>query len=234
MTKSNKIKDYYQKTVSENDNNLNGFLKQVGKTFLGEPINEIIFHKIIESILENLNINADDEIIDLGCANGLITSNIANTAKHVYGYDLSSDLIQIAQKFHQKQNITYQTKNILNIDFNKSNIKKMYMYEVLQHFEYKMLRELLTKLVIELNNFSFFIGSIPDQEKLFNFYNTKERKQFLFRELLENKKSHLGNWWYQEQLLLLCEELGLEATILEQDNLLHTAHYRFDILIEKK
>lgn len=234
MIQSEKVKDYYHKTVSENNNNLDGFLKQVGKTFLGEPINEDIFNKIVKSIKNNLDINTHDEIIDSGCANGLITDNIASYAKHVYGYDLSSDLIQVAQKFHKKENITYQVKNISKIDFDKLNVCKIYMYEVLQHFEYEMLRELLNKLIRELDNFSFFIGSIPDKEKMLIFYDTNERKQFLFNELLENKKSHLGNWWYQEHILLLCEELGLEATIIQQDKELHTAHYRFDVLIEKK
>lgn len=234
MIKSEQVQTYYQGTVSSNSNNLDGFLKQVGKTFLGETIDEDVFLKIIESISDSLKINVNDGIIDLGCANGLITGNISNNVRHIYGYDLSSDLINVAQEFHQKQNITYQVKNILDIDFDKINIEKIYMYEVLQHFEYVMLRELLTKLKMELNKFSFFIGSIPDKEMILNFYDTPERKQFLFHELLENKKSHLGNWWYQEHILFLCEELGLEATIIQQDKELHTSHYRFDVLIEKK
>ncbi len=234
MLKNETVQSYYEKTVSENSNNFNGFLRQVGKTFLGETINEYVFMKIITNIIDNLNIDVKDKVLDLGCANGLITFKVANYTEHIYGYDLSNDLIQVAKKFHNTKNITYKQKNIFDIDFTILNVHKIYMYEVLQHFEYKMLKELLSKLTKEVTSFSFFIGSIPDKNKILEFYNTKERRRYLFNELLENKKSHLGNWWYQEHILLLCDDLGLNATIIEQDSELHTAHYRFDVLIEKK
>jgi len=76
-------------------------------------------------------------------------------------------------------------------DFKILKIKKIYMYEVLQHFEYGMLRKLLNKLALELEGFSILIGSIPDQEKILEFYNTAERKAFLFYELLEKKENHI-------------------------------------------
>jgi len=234
MIEAKKVKQYYQQTVQENSDGLDALLKQVGKTFLGETISENMLMVIIDSIKFNLSINANDEVIDLGCANGLITINIANSAKYVFGYDLSTDLIAVAKKNHQKKNITYSTSNILDIDFNEISRHKIYMYEVLQHFEYGMLRKLLDKLIIELDFFSLFIGSIPDKNKILMFYDTDERKGFLFNEVLEGSKTHLGNWWYRDHILLLCKELGIRATIIEQDKELHTAHYRFDVLIEKR
>ena len=228
------IKEYYKDTVTSNNNNtFEDFLKQVGKTYLGNTINQQQFQTIIENIRENLKVTIDDNVIDLGCANGLISSNISKYSKKVFGFDLSEELINTANLHNNKTNIIYQQKNILDIDFNELISNKIYMYEVLQHLKYNQLRSLLQKILYSHEKFYFFIGSIPNSEKLLDFYNTKERKKYYFTEVLENDKFHIGNWWYKEQILYLCEELGLECEVIEQDKSLHTAHYRFDCLIKK-
>ena len=233
MIENENIKKYYHRAVLESDDSFDNFLKQVGKTVSGNTIDKDIFFKIVESIRKALNINFNDRVIDLGCANGLITKSISRSSRYTFGFDLSDDLIQVAKKFHKKENITYEMQNVLDVNFSKLNIKKIYMYEVLQHFEYKMLRELLIKLIKEMDSFILFIGSIPDKDKILNFYDTDKRKSFFFNEVLENGKDHLGNWWHKEHILLICRELGLKATIIEQDSKLHTAHYRFDVTVEK-
>ena len=234
MIESKKVRNYYQQKVIYNDNNLEGFLRQVGKTFLGEVIHEDIFKKIIKSIEVNLDLSKNDNIIDMGCANGLLTASIANSVNHIYGYDLSNDLITVAKDFHQRPNISYFVGDLLEINYKEYKVEKFYMYEALQHFEYNMLRKLLNKLIIELDNFKLYIGSVPDRELILNFYDTDERRRFLFNTLLEDDKIHLGNWWFQEHIMSLCKELQLKVAIIEQDKELHTSHYRFDVLIEKR
>jgi cyclopropane fatty-acyl-phospholipid synthase-like methyltransferase len=234
MNNSRLVENYYRETVKNNNKEeLDDFLKQVGKTFLGKTINEGMFNIILNSVKENLDINKNDVVLDLGCANGLITHNIALDCLKILGYDLSKDLIDTAKKHHSRKNVTYINNNILNIDIKKTSIQKIYMYEVIQHLNYKELRKLLIEFNEELGNFTFFIGSIPDAEKLLQFYNTKERKKYYFNEVLENGKFHIGNWWYKEQLEYLCEDLDLECKMIKQNSKLHTSHYRFDCLIKR-
>jgi predicted TPR repeat methyltransferase len=234
MKDKNLVEDYYKKTViANNSDTFEDFLKQVGKTYLGNTINEKQFEIIIKSILQNLQVTNDDNIIDLGCANGLISCNIAKYSKEVFGFDLSKDLIRTANKYN-KSNTIYQQKNILEVNFKELLSSKIYMYEVLQHLEYNQLRLLLQRISNIHDSFTFFIGSIPDMKKVLDFYNTKERKKYYFNEVLENDKFHIGNWWYKEQIQFLCEDLGFKCKIIEQDKSLHTAHYRFDCLIEKR
>lgn len=234
MHRIEEIKSYYHNCVRTNKtSNFDDLLKQVGKTFLGETINQEVFDKIICSIQESLQISKYDEIIDLGCANGLITSKISKYCKNIFAYDLSDDLIKVAKQYNKKENILYFHRNILDINFTLLKFNKIYMYEVLQHIEYGQFRHLLHELFQNVSEFKFLIGSIPDAEKLFEFYNTKERKKYYFNEVLEKNKFHIGTWWYKEHILMICEELGLKATIIDQDEKLHTAHYRFDVLIEK-
>lgn len=230
----NIIQEYYKQcsnifqTGSEFD-----LLNQVGKTYLGKTIDMEIFNIIILSIVDKLKINKHDNILDLGCANGLVSNHISKYAKFIDGFDLSDDLINIAKQYNKVENISFHTTNILNIDFKVFDAMKLYMYEVLQFFDMSKLKMLLQNISYNRDSFSFFIGSIPDAQKLFEFYNTKERKKYYFSEVLEKEIFHIGNWWYKEQIQYLCEELGLKCQIIEQDKRLHTAHYRFDCLIEK-
>ena len=224
---------FYKNKIENTSNDLNAFLKQVGRTYLGKPLLESEFKIIINSLTEVLQISDEDEILDLGCANGLITNEIAKYAKFVTGFDINQDLLAVANKHHKKNNIDYMQNNIMDIDFTQYNAKKFYMLAIVQYFEYNMLRELLQKISNQKESFILFITEIPDQEKLLSFYDTKERRNFLFTELIEKKKSHIGNWWYKEHIIQICEDLGLAIEIKDPDPLLHTSHYRFDVLISK-
>jgi len=224
---------FYKNKIESTSNDLNGFLKQVGRTYLGKPMTESEFKIIINSIIEILHITNEDKILDLGCANGLITNEIAKYAKYVTGFDINQDLLTVANKHHKKNNIDYIQNNIMDIDFSQYDAKKFYMLAILQYFEYNMLRELLQKISDQKESFILLIAEIPDQEKLLSFYDTKERRKFLFTELIEKKNSHIGNWWYKEHIIQICEDLGLKIEVKEQNSLLHTSHYRFDVKISK-
>lgn len=229
------IKRYYKTRHDKKySDSLEHMLFQAGKTQLGIPVDPKVLDVITHTILNYLNIRKDDEIIDLGCANGLITKMISQHTKSVIGFDISDSHISYAKKFNSKENIEYNLNDILDIDFSKIEYKKIYMYEVLQHFDYGALRELLNKISMNNNAFALFVGSIPDAKKIFDFYHTKEYKTFYFEEVLEKKIFHIGNWWYQEHILNICQDLGLECEILEQNANLHTHYYRFDALIRKE
>ncbi len=224
---------YYKKRVDSTSNDFGGFLTQVGKTYLGKTIPESEFKIIISSIIKALDITNEDQVLDLGCANGLITYEISKYAKNVIGFDINKDLLRIANNNHKTENITYIQEDILNILFSQYEGSKFYMYMVLQYMEYSKFIEMLQKMSQEKKSFQLFIGDIPDQEKQLDFYHTKERRQYLFKELIENKKTHLGFWWYRQHILQICEDLSLSAEIIEQHPSLITSHYRFVVIITK-
>ncbi len=225
--------NFYKKNIRNTSNDFSSFLIQVGKTYLGKPITKDEYKNIIKIIVNNLSINNKDDILDLGCGNGLMTNDIAKYAKHVTGFDLNEDLLTIAIENHQRDNIDYLQSNIMDIDFTQYSATKFYMYGVIQNIEYKILREFLQNILNTKKSFTLFIADIPDQARILNFYHTKERRDFLFKELIENKKSHLGNWWYKEHIIQICEDLDLAIEIRDQNPLLHTSHYRFDLVIKK-
>jgi len=228
MTDDDSIKKYYSERVGrvgEQD-----FLKQVGKTVDGREIKAEQFQLIVESIKTALQLEDEDSVLDVGCANGLITKAVSNYCKKITGCDLSPELIAIAKKYHYSTNITYRVCNARDITC--SEFSKIYLYEVLQHFDFKSFGRLLESWANGVANQTIFVGSVPDAEKKFSFFDSLEKRRYYFK-LLEVGEDHLGSWWYREHIEIMCQQRGLKAVIIDQDQLLPTASYRFDFLVRK-
>lgn len=231
MKNPDKIKGYYKKRLeacAEDD-----FYYQVGKTQYGKKVSAAQIDLITSSIETNLQLTNDDRVLDIGCANGLISYSIGEKVYTLTGIDLSDELIRIAEKHHARPNISYITDDIFSFNLNGSRFNKIYMYEVLQHFPYRKFRKLLQLLKSDLKSFRLFIGGIPDAGRLLHFYNDDEKQKFYFKSL-ERNETHLGTWWYPEHLKIVCDELDLNIKRVEQDPELYTAHYRFDCVVWTK
>ena len=75
-----------------------------------------------------------------------------------------------------------------------------------------------------------FAGSIPERAQLRVFYNTPERWDHYERCTAEGTEQ-IGHWWERDELIALCDELGLSCAPCDQPAALYTSHYRFDAKI---
>lgn len=212
------------------------FLRQVGKTFEGKPITQNTIDVIVSNIQRQLKLTSGDVMLDLCCGNGLLTKEIGKYCKSIFSLDYSNQLIQIAQKYHAASNIAYCNASVLEIESEVSNgqrFNKVYMYEALQHFTSEEFVTLLHKLTPLLDqNAILFFASVPDEERLWNFYNTPELKQYYFEQKSKGNLL-LGTWWKKQNILQIARDLGFECEIQYQQENLYTAHYRFDFLLKK-
>lgn len=231
MKNPDQIKAYYKKRLEEcREDDL---FYQVGKTQYGEKVSTDQIDLITEAINTSLQLTKNDHVLDIGCANGLISYNISEKVQDLTGIDLSNELIQIATKLRSRSNINYFADDFFTFNLKNSVFNKIYMYEVLQHFPYRNFRELLLILKRHLKSFRLFIGGVPDAEGLFNFYNDEEKRKVYFSSL-EQEAAHLGNWWYAEHLKMVCDDLNLSFEKIDQNPNLYTAHYRFDCVVWTK
>jgi len=214
------------------------FLKQVGKTFQGQPISDEQLNRLISDIIQKLNLRDDDFVLDLCCGNGLITSSIARKCQYMVGVDFSKPMIEIAREFHGSPNVSYSCMSVL--DITRQNIQvlapftKIYMYEGLQHFKEEQLTPLIeTLLKLSDKETVILLASIPDRNKLWKYYNTPERQRE-YRERKRKGTEALGTWWKQSAIRKTCAAYNLICEFLPQPENLHTAHYRFDIRITRQ
>jgi cyclopropane fatty-acyl-phospholipid synthase-like methyltransferase len=212
------------------------FLKQVQKTVSGQPITPAQLEAQILSIRMALDINHDDLVLDLCCGNGIITSEISKFCSTVMGIDFSEPLINIAQKYNKSKNVSYFCTYALDQNIKRlvsRPFTKIYMYEALQYFEETDLQRLL-ELILETScsNPIIFIGGIPDKDKLWDFYDTDERREEYKRRKSQGREA-IGTWWnrtYIEDVSLLN---GFQCEFLSQNPILHSVRYRFDVRLTK-
>lgn len=224
--------DNNSKTVDKTD-----YLRQVGKTVKGKPINDWQFQLIVSQICRELHLQEDSIVLDLCCGNGLITKELATQCKSVVGIDFSQPLLEIANRNRRPMNVLYQCMNILEMDkmppSASSPFNKVLMYEALQYFGKQELITILRNILhLSSKNCIMLFGSVPDLARKWAFYNTpKRRLMYLLRQLVG--KERMGTWWDREFIRGACKQLDLLCEFKEQRKELHTSHYRFDVLISR-
>lgn len=223
----------YRLTEIKNDKDL---LYQVGKTVNKEVIDNELFNKIINSIDRHLELNKNDNLLDLCCGNGVLTYEISKNIKSSIGVDFSRPYIINAKKFKQAQNIKYlnfDIKKIHDLNFNQK-FSKVIIYDALAYFNYKDLDRLFKSLKkITTPDVKILIGSVLSYEKKWNFFNTGKRKFYHFINKILGQSKGLGKWWKRKELKKIAEKNNLKICFMNQDDKIHTSHYRIDILLTK-
>jgi ubiquinone/menaquinone biosynthesis C-methylase UbiE len=210
-------------------------LKQVGRRHSYDYIN-----LIVADVVNKLKITQNDTVLDLCCGNGLITKEIANYCKEIHGVDFSKILIETARKKFNAANIHYHLEDATNIDkiFATNFFDKCYSYFSFQFFDPEEGR-LIIKVMCKItkSNGLILVGDVPDKRKIWHYYDTLGKKIRFLRTTIVYRarrrgEDSLGWWWHPDQIKKICKELELECKILQQNEKLPHAHYRFDFLIK--
>jgi 2-polyprenyl-3-methyl-5-hydroxy-6-metoxy-1,4-benzoquinol methylase len=214
------------------------FLKQIGNTIAGIPISSDQFNSSISDINDALDITSNDIILDLCCGNGIRTYEISKVCNSIIGIDFSQPLITIANKYFKKENITYYCMSILDKKIREIGLEpftKIYMYEALQHFDKCDFEKILNQIrYLSSSKAVVLLASIPDSEKLWDFWNfdARRRKYYLHRK--DKKTDPLGTWWTKNEINTICVRSGFDVQFQEQNEHTHTAYYRFNVRLTQQ
>lgn len=206
---------------------------QVLRTLHKKPIGEEQFRKILKDIEEKMGICYDDDVLDLCCGNGIITEHLASKCKRVVGVDFAPELVaQIDLQEHP--NISVIIEDVRRIDFEERSFDKAIIYAGLQYLSHKETVCLFKSAVRWLKSSGlFYIGDIPDRERLWNFFNTDERERAHF-DSIKNDEPIVGTWFDPEWLVKLGKHTGFQdIKILRQPKALPYSHYRFNMILKK-
>jgi cyclopropane fatty-acyl-phospholipid synthase-like methyltransferase len=223
-------KKYYESNSRQFDGSL---LKQVGKTVNGREVSELQIRIMVNTIAKVLQLCTKDSLVDLCCGNGLITKQLGSLVKNVVGVDFSAGLIDAAKRYNVFHNIEYVHSDILRLDRKyMRGLKKILMYEAMQHFSKKQLNNLFYELSNLTKGSLVLLGSIPDKEKLSDYYDTPEKLTFYMQRKSEGRP-HIGRWWLMGEIKQIASLHDFKAIFLQQDSKLYTSYYRFDVLLRK-
>ncbi len=227
-------KDYWVDFWNKNNILGNSDLQlQVGRAINKVPITQEKWNLTLQYIREKLKLNADDTLMDICSGNGLITLAFSKYVKEIVAVDISEKLISQINK-NNVSNVTTIIADIRGLNFVENKFSKIIFYFALQHFTEQETLFIFKKIKKWLKKGGkCYIGDIPDREKIWKFFNTEERENAYFNSL-ENNTPIIGNWFNKSVLEKLASYCGFSKfEIINQNEDMINAHYRFDILLIK-
>lgn len=134
----------------------------INKNFDYDWINNNTSHhnyliKSIQNILKKID-TSNIELLDVGCGNGVLTSQISKFFSHTTGIDLSGTGIELAQKL-KIEKCTFKNIGIDELINNKKKYKFISCFEVIEH-QY-LPDDFLNKINRLLDNDGIFLLSTP-------------------------------------------------------------------------
>jgi len=231
MTKKDYWVEYWQKYGKET--RTEDAQKQVLRTINNNPITKELWQytlQIIENIIEP---NLKDKILDLCCGNGLISVHLSPFCQNIVSVDISKDLIKKINT-NNYQNIEPIVSDIRAINFEDNSFTKVLIYAGIQYLSYKETILLFENVYSWLKPGGyFFIGDIPDQHKLWEFYNNHERQTIYFQNIKKDKPI-IGTWFNADYLIKIGEYAGFSSSVLipQHQDLIYS-QFRFDFKLVK-
>ena len=83
-------------------------------------------------------LNANDNVLDFGCATGTKTLELADGIKHIHGLDFSNEMISEATKKKNKlniENVSFSQGTIFNDDLEKTSFDKIIAFAIIHLME---------------------------------------------------------------------------------------------------
>ena len=212
------------------------FWGQIKRTVRGEPANENQIQFITKAITTGLKLQPGDNLIDLCCGNGALTSRLKNSVSQLIGVDNSGYLISIAKEFFEESpNVSFEHTEI--VDFlniltpaKALTFNKALCYGSFSYLEQSIIDNIMTQFNLKFKTVShFYIGNIPDRTKVDIFFQDSMPKN---ADLASNE-SIIGKWWTKTEIIELAEKYEWKATIVDMPETFYASAYRFDVILER-
>jgi ubiquinone/menaquinone biosynthesis C-methylase UbiE len=203
---------------------------QVFRTRDKSPISQAVWNLTLQEVEICLELNSTDVLLDLACGNGLFAESFYSKVSLIDALDISKTLIEVLDKKYLN-NVTTHITDICNYDYPSQYYSKILWYAGIQYIDKKNIIILLTKLRDSLcKGGKIYIGDIPDESKLWIYFNTPERKADYFNGITSNKPL-IGTWIQEQWLYQLLIFLGFShVEIIPQNPKLIYSDFRFDLL----
>ena len=132
-------------------------------------INEKVIRNIEEDVSKKLRLNADDELLDLGCGTGLISINLSRKVKKIAGMDFGRDVLLRAKRNFRKngREIELAQGDVTNLPFGNEKFNKVLCYSVAMCFQdYDDFRDALVDMLrVCKSGGMVLVGDIPEKNK---------------------------------------------------------------------
>jgi ubiquinone/menaquinone biosynthesis C-methylase UbiE len=222
-------KTYYKESPALKSNHAQ---VRVMRTKFGVPISEDDWKKTVNFLKRKLRLSKNKRVLDLCCGNGLLSLTFAKYVKEVLAIDFTQEMIEELND-HQIKNIHTTIADANTLKLTKGTFDIIIIYFAIQHFDRSETVRLIKKAKRWLKKGGIiYIGDIPNEQKVWDFFYKKEFR-FKYFEGLVNSQPVLGTWFFKSFFLYLGEYLGFKKVeIIKQKKYMINNHYRFDVLMQ--
>jgi ubiquinone/menaquinone biosynthesis C-methylase UbiE len=218
----------YAKGAIEKDEQI-----QVLRTLNKEPISKELWEFTLNYIKKQIEPNYNDMMLELCCGNGLISKYFSPIVKNITSVDISKDLINSID-YLKYPNINLVVSDIRKLHYDQSSFDKVIIYAGIQYLTLAETTELFEQVYRWLKPGGiFFLGDIPDYNKLWFFYNNPERQAVYFKNLKDGKDV-VGTWFEPYFFEKLSSFVGFsDSMLIPQHPDLIYAKFRYDYKLIK-
>tara|TARA_A100001388_G_scaffold276779_1_gene265547 strand:+ start:88 stop:780 length:693 start_codon:yes stop_codon:yes gene_type:complete len=210
------------------------FWGQIRRTVNGKNVSEEQIALLVKSIITNLNLNKKDNVIDLACGNGALSSKVGNFCNKIYGVDNSEYMISVAKEYFESNNILFELSEIITFLKKfpyKTSINKVLCYGSFSFFNENLSNNIL-RIISEIypSVKTIFIGNLPDiskHEKFFSKYKPLDLD-------LKDNNTVIGIWRSKNEFKDLCLSNGWQVSFKNMPKGFYSADYRFDAILSRK
>lgn len=214
-----------------------GLQAQVGRTVNQKVIQEEIWERTLSFVINKMNVTNESVLLDLCCGNGAHTVPMAKLVSSITAVDFSEPLLENLKNYAIAENV--DNIKIVNADVNEVKLVDNTYTHALLYFALQHFTELEALLVMEsvfgsLNKDSagiFYIGDIPDRNKLWEFANTNEYVRMYFDRLKQGNPA-VGSWFLADDLVKMAKYVGFSTVeVIKQPDWQINSSWRFDLLL---
>jgi cyclopropane fatty-acyl-phospholipid synthase-like methyltransferase len=204
---------------------------RVLRTLNGRPVTDERFEGILKHIGLKMDLSGGNDVLDLCCGNGLITTHLASKCRSVVGVDFAPGMVG-GLDLEGHGNIEVMVEDVRKVSFQKRSFDRVLMYSGLQYMTCQEAAQVFESVSGWLRGGGlFFVGDIPDRDRIWEFFDSDERRRIYF-DSLKNGRPAIGTWFDGGWLARLGKYAGFsDVEVLRQPEYLPYAHYRFDVVL---
>ena len=207
----------------------NDFWRQVRRTINGKPVDETQINLIVKQVCTILSLNQNDDLLDLGCGNGALTTRISPYVSKIHGVDMSDYLIGIANEYFCSSKLTFEA-NTISVLIDQEGLKpyeKCLLYGVSSFLEDDLLEKLVSKF-FEGNGKSILLGNVRDKMFAKDFYGDNYSQNSL-----DDITSSMGKWRSMKWFSQIAKNGNFNVSFHKMNKDFYATKYYFDVLFQK-
>ncbi len=152
-------------------------------------INKKVIRKIEKDITGKLQLNPEDDLLDLGCGTGLISTDLSGRVRNITGLDLGNSVLQRTRRNFKAscRYIELVQGDVTNLPFRDESFTKILCYSVVMCFhDYDDFKQALSEMLrVCKPGGKILVGDIPDLKKKTEWTKgTRPKSESFFSYLL--------------------------------------------------